>query len=72
MYFSWTHGRMDVATQLDLTAVVSPHPELKDDADSEQHGRFNSVQFTCPRNERGFTDKWLLDMKLTMNFTWVK
>ena len=50
------HGRMDVATQLDLTAVVSPHPELKDVADSEQQGRFNSVQFTCPRNERGFTD----------------
>ena len=37
---------------------VSPL-ELKDVADSEQQGRFDSVQFTCPRNERGFTDKMI-------------
>tara|TARA_B100000212_G_scaffold168682_1_gene126784 strand:- start:1881 stop:2099 length:219 start_codon:yes stop_codon:yes gene_type:complete len=34
-----------------------------DGADLEQHGRFDSVQFTCPRNERGFIDKMIYRSK---------
>jgi len=35
---------------------VSPHPELKDVADSEQQGRFDSVQFTSFSLREGFTN----------------
>ena len=60
MYFTWTHGRRHSPDSTDLRTAaipdVRPTNELMDDADSEQHGRFDSVQFNCPRNERGFTD----------------
>ena len=38
------------------TRYVSPLPELKDVADSEQQGRFDSVQFNSFSMREGFTD----------------
>ena len=54
LFFSWTQAFLfkDAGTQgrgsQDLTRYqrLKTTPELKDDADSEQHGRFDSVQFT--------------------------
>ena len=55
-----THGRRHSPDSTDLrtAAVIDVRPihELKDDADSEQHGRFNSVQFTSFSLREGFTN----------------
>ena len=63
--YVFEHGRMDVQERgigwLDLKDAhapkhVSPHLELMVVADSEQQGRFNSVQFTSFSTREGFTD----------------